>query len=246
MAEEIRNRVLIIEDEKELRLTIRGLLEADGLSCDVADDGAVGLQMAVSGDYALILLDLNLPSLRGMDICKEIRKRELPCSVLMLTARAEESDIIAGLSVGADDYVIKPFRPTELLARVRARLREHTNHMLRSLQSSSGQAAERDQSSILGELSIDPVRREIRKRGELVPLTAMEFDFLFLLAGEPGRVFARTEFLKRLWKFEAEDYAVNVSVMASRIRRKLEDDPDRPKYLFTIRGVGYKLESGEK
>lgn len=248
MLDQMNPQILIIEDDEELRKTIQALLESDGYSCHTAADGATGLQMAIQGGYELVILDLQLPGVKGMDVCKEIRRREIPCSILMLTARSEESDVIAGLSVGADDYVVKPFRPNELLARVQARLREQVARALRSMDASapaSSAVSSRDSLIRIGELSIDPTRREIRKRGELLPITSMEFDFLLLLAEEPGKVLPRSEFLQRLWKFEAEDYAVNVSVMASRIRRKLEDDPDNPRYLFTIRGVGYKLEDSQ-
>ena len=227
MAEEIRNRVLIIEDEKELRLTIRGLLEADGLSCDVADDGAVGLQMAVSGDYALILLDLNLPSLRGMDICKEIRKRELPCSVLMLTARAEESDIIAGLSVGADDYVIKPFRPNELLARVRAHLRR-----------AAATDDDRDQEPLrLGRLEIDLGARRAFLDGVEMALRPKEFDLLVLLAQNAGRVVTRERIMSIVWDTEWMGSTKTLDTHILSLRRKLAPDA-----IATLRGVGYRLE----
>jgi two-component system alkaline phosphatase synthesis response regulator PhoP len=156
----------------------------------------------------------------------------------MLTARDSEADVVAGLEKGADDYVSKPCRPRELLARVRTRLRERTR---RSIAAAQPEHSAAEQAVVIGSLVIDPERMRVTKKNETLDISAREFDFLYLLASHPGKPFSRDVLLREIWEAGVEDYKQNISVFVSRLRRKLEDDPDNPRYLLTVHGVGYRF-----
>ncbi len=240
-------KVLVVEDDSAIVTVVRDVLEEAGFACEFIDDGLKGLQRALAEEFDLIVLDVGLPLLNGLDVCRQLKSAKPNLPVIMLTARGEESDVVSGLEVGADDYVQKPFRPKELLARVRARLREETRRKVSAVSSGVGAAvaagAKSPSTDVLniGELNIDPEKLRVTKRGQVVGLSAREFEVVLLLATHPGRPFTREELLASVWEFAAEDYGVNVSVFMSRLRRKLEDDQENPRYLLTVRGVGYKF-----
>jgi two-component system, OmpR family, alkaline phosphatase synthesis response regulator PhoP len=194
-----------------------------------AGDGPTALALARDARPDLIVLDLMLPGLDGLEVCKRVRQFS-DAYILMLTARAEEVDKIVGLSMGADDYLTKPFSPRELVARVKAMLRRPR----------SGPAEPEAPPRQLGDLVIDTARFEVRKRGEPVVLTARELALLATLAAHPGRVFTRAQLLEKVWgSVFYDDHVVEVHV--ANLRRKLEDDPSRPRWVQTVRGVGYRL-----
>ena len=223
-------RVLVVDDEANLVELVQGYLERDGYSVLTAGNGQTALDLTRDERPDLIILDLMLPGIDGLEVCRRVRQFS-DAYILMLTARAEEVDKVVGLSVGADDYLTKPFSPRELVARVRA--------MLRRPRSSS---AEPDPPAprTIGDLVVDAARFEVRKRGEPVALTARELSLLATLAAHPGHVFTRAQLLEKVWGSELyDDHVVDVNI--GNLRRKLEDDPARPRWVQTVRGVGYRL-----
>jgi two-component system, OmpR family, alkaline phosphatase synthesis response regulator PhoP len=224
--------VLVVDDERNLVELIQGYLEREGYAVLTAFDGPAALDLARTRRPDLIVLDLMLPGLDGVEVCRRLR-RFSDAYVLMLTARAEEVDKIVGLAVGADDYLTKPFSPRELVARVKALLRRPR---------AAGPLAEPETPPPrkFGELVIDEARHEVTRRGDVVPLTAREFSLLLALASHPGRVFTRAQLLERVWGDEYYDAHV-VDVHVGNLRKKLEDDPARPRFVETVRGVGYRF-----
>lgn len=234
-------RILIIEDEKQLVRALRGYLEQAGFEVLTAYDGRTGYFMARQEKPDLIILDLMLPEMDGLDVCRALRRDPDPTvaevPIIMLTARVEETDRVLGLELGADDYVTKPFSPRELVARVRAMLRR-----LKPVGEGRVQAAPLLRA---GPLVLDPTRREVRVGGELVDLTPTEYDILYLLMSHPGRPFSRSEILDHVQGIAFEGYERSVDVHIKNLRRKLGDDPRSPRYIQTIYGVGYKFIGGE-
>jgi len=224
-------RILIVEDDPTVSEVVARYLTRDGYEVETADDGVRGLERALLRLPDLVVLDLMLPSMGGLEVCRRLRE-VAPVPVIMLTARGEEADRIAGLELGADDYVAKPFSPGELAARVRAVLRR-----------ASGALAAPGEPAVLsaGELEVDVVAHEARLRGELVALTAKEFDLLAHLMRNPKRAFRREELLRDVWGFSYGDTST-VTVHIRRLREKVEDDPSRPRYVATVWGVGYRFE----
>jgi DNA-binding response OmpR family regulator len=223
-------RVLIIEDDPNVAEVVGRYLEREGYLVDTADDGAEGLERALADPPDLVVLDLMLPSLGGLDVCRRLRA-QAPVPVIMLTARGEEVDRIAGLELGADDYVAKPFSPRELTARVKAVLRRATGVV-------NAEAAEVLRA---GNLEVDPVAHEARVDGELVALTAREFDLLLHLMRHPRRAFRREELLTDVWGFSYGDTST-VTVHVRRLREKVEADASTPRHVCTVWGVGYRFE----
>jgi DNA-binding response OmpR family regulator len=225
-------RALIVEDERNLVSLIRGYLEREGFEIHEALDGLAALEVARSVNPDVVVLDWMLPKLDGMTVLRELR-RFSDAYVILLTARAEEVDRIVGLSTGADDYLTKPFSPGELVARIRA--------MLRRPRAGARDAAEEDVPLKFGELMIDPARREVRLREEEIPLTALQFDLLATLASRPGLVFSRRQLLERVWgeDYFGSDHVVDVHI--ANLRKKVEEDPSNPRYVQTVRGVGYRF-----
>jgi two-component system, OmpR family, alkaline phosphatase synthesis response regulator PhoP len=222
--------VLVVDDEENLVELVQGYLERDGYDVLTAGDGATAIDLTREAKPDLIVLDLMLPGIDGLEVCRRVRQFS-DAYILMLTARAEEVDKIVGLSVGADDYLTKPFSPRELVARVRAMLRRP-----RSGTAEPEPATPRR----LGDLVIDTACFEVRKRGEPVALTARELSLLATLAEHPGHVFTRAQLLEKVWGSELyDDHVVDVTI--GNLRRKLEDDPARPRWVQTVRGVGYRL-----
>ncbi len=229
-------KVLIVDDEPNLIDLIKGYLDREGFDVLVAGDGPAAVELTRSQHPELIVLDVMLPGFDGVEACRQIRQFS-DAYVLMLTARTEEIDKIVGLAVGADDYLTKPFSPRELVARVKAMLRRP-----RSL----GHAPE-DVPMVqqFGDLVVDEGRHEVTRKGEVIPLTAREFQLLTALAAHPGHVFTRAQLLEHVWR---DAYYVDhvVDVHVANLRRKIEDDPANPRYVETVRGVGYRWTSRPK
>ena len=223
-------RVLIIEDDPNVAEVVSRYLEREGYAVDTSADGLEGLEQALADPPDLVVLDLMLPSLGGLDVCRRLRAK-VPVPVIMLTARGEEVDRIAGLELGADDYVAKPFSPRELTARVKAVLRRATGAV----------SAEEVEVLRAGNLEVDPVAHEARVDGQLVMLTAREFDLLAHFMRNPRRAFRREELLADVWGFSYGDTST-VTVHVRRLREKVEADPSAPRHVCTVWGVGYRFE----
>jgi two-component system response regulator RegX3 len=223
-------RVLVVDDEPALLDAVGYALRSEGFEVETATDGEVALQTLNSDTIELVVLDIMLPRLSGIEVCRRMREAsDVP--IILLSARDAEVDRVLGLESGADDYVTKPFSMPELLSRVRAVLRRRDLDL-----AAGGSSVKR-----IGRLEIDPVRHVVRAEGELVRLTPSEFKLLALLAAEPERVFTRREIMQHLWDstYVGDQRACDIHM--SNLRRKLERDPESPQQLITVRGVGYKL-----
>jgi two-component system, OmpR family, response regulator RegX3 len=223
------NRVLVVDDEPAIRDAISYALRAEGFDVELAEDGEKGLEAALDGRNDVVVLDLMLPGMPGMEVCRRIRA-ESPIPIIMLTAKGAEVDRVLGLEIGADDYVTKPFSMAELVGRIRATLRR------RELDRSGT-----PQKLRVGSLELDPLRHEARVEGEPKRLTPSEFKLLLLLAEQPERVFSRREIMQHLWDSDYVGDQRACDIHISNLRQKLERDPGRPERIVTIRGVGYKL-----
>ena len=223
-------RILVVDDEPHIVELVRYNLVQEGFEVDVAYDGHDAIERARSGRPDLVILDLMLPYVDGLEVCRHLR-REAPVPILMLTAKDSEHDRVLGLESGADDYVTKPFSPRELVARVRA--------ILRRAARDDGRAA--DAALLSGRLVLNPATHEVRLGDRPVELTAKEFDLLRLLLGHPNQVFTRDFLLEHIWGYEYFGSTRTVDMHISRLREKIEDDPDAPTFIVTVRGVGYKL-----
>src|SRR5204863_315511 len=227
--------ILVVDDEPPILDLIASYLRADGFNVRTAQDGAGALAQARAVRPDLIVLDVMLPGMDGMEVCRRIQQ-EFDVYILMLTARAEEIDKVVGLSVGADDYLTKPFSPRELVARVKAMLRRP--RMV-------GAATIEDVPEVrrFGDLVIDEARHEVTRGGEVVPLTALELRLLLALAGYPGHVLTRSQLLERVWGDDVyDDHVIDVHI--GNLRKKLEPDPTHPTYVRTVRGAGYRFDPG--
>jgi DNA-binding response OmpR family regulator len=220
--------ILVVEDEKDIAEAVRARLASEGFEVQVVHDGPRAISAVRGHRPDLVVLDLMLPGMDGLEVCREIQRDEWT-PVLMLTARTEEADKVAGFAVGADDYLTKPFSLRELTARVKAIIRR----MDRIQRSSPTEPEHRF------DLTIDPARRRVRKAEEEIPLTPLEFEILLSLARSPGVVFSRDQLMDRVWGYR--DYAGGrvVDSHVARIRRKLGDEAGEPKYIRTVHGVGY-------
>ncbi len=226
--------VLVVDDEPNLVELVRGYLEREGFSVLSAADALEALDVVRTEQPELVVLDLMLAGLAGIEVCRRLRQFS-DAYVLMLTARTEEIDKIVGLSVGADDYLTKPFSPRELVARVKAMLRRPRTGV--GLVPDEPPAPRR-----FGEVVVDEARHEVTRRGEVLPLTAREFALLSMLAAQAGRVYTRGQLLQQVWGDTYYDEHV-VDVHVGNLRKKLEDDPAHPRYVETVRGVGYRFGS---
>ena len=227
--------ILVVDDEPPIVDLIASYLRADGFTVYTAQDGATALAQARAVRPDLIVLDVMLPGMDGLEVCRRIQQ-EFDVYVLMLTARAEEIDKIVGLSVGADDYLTKPFSPRELVVRVKAILRRSRTLGPRPAQRASERPALR-----FDDLVIDPDTREVWHDSAQIDLTPREFDLLYALAEQPGRVFNRDQLLERVWGHDFAGIDRVVDVHIGLLRRKLESDPANPAIIQTVRGVGYKF-----
>lgn len=225
-------KVLVVDDEPTVREVVAGYLRRDGHDVVEAADGTAALESIDDELPDLIVLDLMLPGVNGLDVLRRVRARsDVP--VIMLTARAEESDRVAGLELGADDYVVKPFSPRELAARVNGVLRR-----------SVGRHTASSAPIVHGGLTIEPLSRQVTLDGRVVEFTPKEFDVLAFLASSPRQVFSRAQLLESVWQSSPEwQDPATVTVHVRRIRNKIEDDPESPRWITTVWGVGYRFES---
>ena len=221
--------ILIVDDEKNITDILTFILEKDGYRTLAAYDGPTGLDLALSENPDLILLDVMLPGMDGFEVCRTIRsKRNTP--IIMLTARDEEVDKVLGLELGADDYITKPFSNRELLARVKANLRRQVPD-----NTPSGEVGVLQ----FGDLEVDREHYEVRKNGQTIDLTLREFELLKFLSSAPSKIYSRETLLEKVWGYEYYGDVRTVDVTVRRLREKIEDDPSAPIYIATKRGVGY-------
>lgn len=233
----MQQSILVIEDERDIAELIELHLTDLGYQVTLAGDGQRGLELATSKRWDLIILDLRLPSVDGMEICRQVRSGERYMPILMLTSKSTELDRVLGLEMGADDYVTKPFSVLELMARVKAILR-------RAAQSQS-QHLDNTERLTIGDIEIDPQKRTATVATNVVDLTAREFDLLLHFSRHPGRVYRRSELLDSVWGYGHDGYEHTVNSHINRLRAKIERNSDNPQYIVTVWGVGYKLEAPE-
>lgn len=224
-----QERILVVEDEPGIRRVVRAYLERAGYEVLEAGSGEEALDLVASRRPSLVILDLMLPGIPGEEVCRCLR-RDSDIPVIMLTARAHEDDRIAGLGMGADDYVVKPFSPRELVARVKT--------VLRRAGRPAGEPLQR------GDLIIDPERHQVRRGNEVIPVTPSEFRLLYTLAREPGRVFTREELVARVAGEDFEGYDRTVDAHVKNLRQKLGDSARQPRYIASVYGVGYRFVGG--
>lgn len=228
--------VLVAEDQTDIRDLLVLNLRNAGYEVTAVADGAAALAAQTAQPRDLLVLDLMMPGLDGLEVCKALRARGSAAPILMLTAKSTELDRVLGLELGADDYLTKPFSLAELLARVKALLRRA--ELLRAAQAQPVGAAGLIRH---GELEIQPAKRQVRYRGQAIEFTALEFDLLLHFATHPGHVFSRAQLLDAVWGYSHDGYEHTVTTHINRLRNKLEADPMRPELILTVRGAGYKL-----
>jgi two-component system response regulator RegX3 len=232
--------VLVVEDEEAYVEGLQRGLEREGFVVHVARDGVEALEQFEEVKPDLVLLDVMLPKLSGIDVCRELRVRGSDVPIIMVTARSAEIDTVVGLEVGADDYVSKPYRLRELVARMRAVLRRRSPDE----GGGSGRAAGIDDEVLrVGDVALDPERHEVWIRGELVTLPLKEFELLALLLHNAGRVLTRDQLIDRVWGSDYVGDTKTLDVHVKRLRSRVEDDPSRPTRIVTIRGLGYKFDT---
>jgi DNA-binding response OmpR family regulator len=223
----VKTTILVIEDEKKIATLVAKNLEAAGYAVTVAEDGESGLRFFEKSQPALVVLDVGLPEMSGLEVLRRVRESgDTP--VMMLTARSSETDKVLGLELGADDYLTKPFGTSELVARIRALLRR----------TASGS---RDRPLTFGAVVIDPERREATRDGARIELTTLEFDLLWFLASRPGRVFSREQLMEQVWGHDRVVGDRSIDSLVSRLRKKIELDADDPQLLQTVWGAGYRF-----
>ena len=233
-------QILVAEDQPDIRDLLVMNLQQAGHEVTAVADGVAALASQNEQASDLLILDLMMPGLDGLEVCKALRARGRNTPILMLTAKSTELDRVLGLELGADDYLTKPFSLAELLARVKALLRRA--EMLRAAQSGSGANGQASASTLRnGDLEILPVKRQVRFRQQLLDFTALEFDLLLHFAQHPGHVFSRGQLLGAVWGYSHDGYEHTVTTHINRLRAKLEVDPMRPQLILTVRGAGYKM-----
>jgi DNA-binding response OmpR family regulator len=223
--------ILLVEDEAAIAAFVQTALEREGLAVEVVEDGQQALARVSQALPDLIILDLMLPGMDGLEVCRAVRRIPTYVPIIMLTARDQDMDKVVGLELGADDYITKPFNTRELIARVRAVLRLARNRATMG----------KPDRLRIGQLEIDLTGRTVTVGGQPVDLTPKEFDLLVLLASHPGRVFGRETLLEKVWGYDYLGDSRTVDVHVQRLRRKLEEDAHRPRYLLTVRSIGYKF-----
>ena len=244
--EEAKKTILIVDDEEPIINLLEYNLEKEGYNLIEARDGETGLKLAFDKKPDLILLDLMLPRIDGLTVCKRIRNSPLNIPIIMISAKAEEIDKILGLELGADDYITKPFSVRELVARVKANLRKAELSSYNMDESNKEKNENHDKIIRIGELYINLDKFEVRVNDKLIELTLREFEVLRYLANQPGQVVTREALLEKVWGYEYYGDIRTVDVTIRRIREKIEQDTSSPKLLITKRGVGYYLSSREK
>lgn len=224
-------RLLIVDDDIEMRLLLAEYFRRLGFFVDERESGAAALEPALVGGFDCFILDVSMPEMSGLELLKRVRTRGIKTPALFLTAHDALDDKVAGFEAGADDYLAKPFSPRELEYRVEALLRR------------SGSEPQPDNGGRIevGDLVIDKRRHEVSREGSRIDLTPLEFQILELLASEPGRAWSRNALLDKVWSTDYEGYQRNIDPHINRLRKKLEADPKNPRYVLTVRGVGYKL-----
>jgi DNA-binding response OmpR family regulator len=227
--------ILVIEDDSDIRELVTLNLRDLNFDVEAVADGEAGYRLASKKPFDLIVLDLMLPGLNGLEVCRRLRGDDIFTPILMLTSLDSETDRVVGLEMGADDYLVKPFSIRELQARVKAMLR-------RVEQLTKSQATDETEHDVqIGDLAINFARREVRCRDRSLELTSTEFDLLGYLARRPGHVFSRAELLDKVWGYHHSGYEHTVNSHINRLRTKIEQDPSQPEYVLTVWGVGYKF-----
>ncbi|MEA4810961.1 MAG: response regulator transcription factor [Anaerolineaceae bacterium] len=232
-------KILVVDDEISLQETVAYSLKKEGYAVEIAGDGNKGLELARSVKPDLIILDVMLPGMDGFEVCRTLR-HETNTPVLMLTARDDEIDRVVGLEVGADDYLAKPFSMRELIARVKALLRRV--RLIREEAGSNAQEGYQPKLMTFGNLVIDMTRREVRLNGEVVPCKPKEYELLTFMGQHKGRVLTRELILERVWGWGFVGDSRTVDVHIRWLREKIEDVPDKPQRIITVRGAGYRFE----
>jgi two-component system response regulator MtrA len=219
---------MVVDDDQDLAEMLGIVLNGSGFEVDLVNNGDGVMEIFRANTPDLVLLDVMLPGIDGIEVCRLIRKESM-VPIVMLTAKGDTHDVVLGLEAGADDYMVKPFNPSELVARLKVRLRRTVAETITSLR--------------IGDLAIDQVAHTIARDGKSIPLTRLEFDLLVALAKEPGRVFTREALLSEVWGYQHATDTRLVNVHIQRLRSKIERDPDNPELILTVRGVGYKAGS---
>ncbi|MEY2723034.1 MAG: hypothetical protein RIS57_941 [Actinomycetota bacterium] len=218
--------IMVVDDDQDLAEMLGIVLNGVGMEVDLVSRGDEAIDIFRNSQPDLVLLDIMLPGTDGIEVCKEIRKQSTRVPIVMLTAKSDTHDIVRGLEAGADDYMVKPFKPSELVARIRTRLRRVGGDIKGNL--------------TIGDLAIDIVEHTVSRGGNEIPLTRLEFDLLVALAKEPGRVFTREALLGEVWGYRHSTDTRLVNVHIQRLRAKIEHDAENPTIILTVRGVGYK------
>lgn len=237
-------KVLLVDDEPSIVTLLAFNLEKDGYEVTTATDGAEGYRLAISNPFDFIILDLMLPSMDGMDICKRLRQEKFDTPIMILTAKDDELEKIIGLELGADDYMTKPFSPREVLARMKAILRR-TNKAVPAepVATAQPEPTEDETEKIeVGEITIFPQLYEVHVAGELIEVTPKEFELLLYMAKRANRILSREQLLNAIWNFDYAGETRIVDVHISHLREKIEKDTKNPQYIRTVRGFGYKFE----
>ena len=222
---------MIVDDDADMRLLLAEYFRRLGFHVEERESGTAALEPAIAGDFDCFILDVTMPGISGLELLKRVRDRGIQTPALFLTAHDALDDKVAGFEAGADDYLAKPFSPRELEYRIEALLRRSTEVP----QATDGTRIQ------VGDLVIDKRRHEVSRQGQRIDLTPLEFQILELLASEPGRAWSRNALLDKVWSTDYEGYQRNIDPHINRLRKKLEADPKNPRYVLTVRGVGYKL-----
>ncbi len=229
-----REKLLVVEDDPAIQRMISDYFRHTGYEVITAGDGETGVRMALSDKPTVIILDLMLPKLDGLSVCRQVREKSPNIPIIMLTAKDDLVDKVLGLEMGADDYMTKPFSLRELEARLKS--------LLRRIRTKAVEEDDSDQAPIVrGDLRIDPARREVTIAGRSIDLTPKEFELLTLFASHPGRVYSRKYLLENIWDYTYGGYDRTIDSHINRLRSKVEEDPDEPKLVLTVWGVGYKF-----
>lgn len=239
-------KVLIVDDEQSILTLLAFNLEKEGYHVDTALDGLEGFNMALAQSYDFIILDLMLPSMGGMDICKKLRQEKVEAPIMMLTAKDDELEKIIGLELGADDYMTKPFSPREVLARMKAIMRRMSSK--NNAEESLSKAGDNEEEELIqvGDIQIDPSQYEVIVRGEKIDVTPKEFELLMYMIKRINRILSREQLLDAIWNFDYAGETRIVDVHISHLREKIEVDTKNPAYIRTVRGFGYKFEAPKK
>jgi two-component system, OmpR family, alkaline phosphatase synthesis response regulator PhoP len=230
----MRNKVLVVDDEQSIVTLLQYNFKQAGFEVETALNGEVGRDLAITKSFDIIVLDLMLPKLDGMEVCKQLRQRNIMTPILMLTAKDDEFDKVLGLELGADDYMVKPFSPREVIARIKA--------ILRRTQPQINEVEKNTNNIKIGELKIELEQYKAYFQDKQLELTLTEFELLLFLAKNKDRMLTRDQLLNAVWNFEFAGDSRIVDVFISHLREKIENDSKKPRYIKTIRGLGYKLE----